>query len=195
MFDNITKARDAGVNLAFLSGNSVSGRVKLLPSSTGTPNRGMTLLDRAFKEADLMGSVSYGVGLASWKCAEPDHWVFEGTGMKKGDSIPQLVGWEFHGPPLADYESMVVLAEGPVTNFNGVPTQRRYASTIYTAPKGNFVFNAATCWWAKPLASPPAYIHPPYRYFAESDPRVQRITKNLLNRMISVDVNKATVAK
>ena len=31
MFDNVTKARDAGVSLAFLSGNSISGVVELLP--------------------------------------------------------------------------------------------------------------------------------------------------------------------
>ena len=29
----------------------------------------------------------------------PEHWLFEGTGMKKGDSIKGLVGWEWHGDP------------------------------------------------------------------------------------------------
>jgi hypothetical protein len=41
MFANVTRARDAGVSLAFLSGNAVSGVVSLLPSSDGRPNRVM----------------------------------------------------------------------------------------------------------------------------------------------------------
>ena len=41
MFENVTKARDAGVSLAFLSGNSISGIVELLPSTDGRPNRVM----------------------------------------------------------------------------------------------------------------------------------------------------------
>ena len=35
MYDNVSAARDAGVNLAFLSGNSVWGVVPLLPSAEG----------------------------------------------------------------------------------------------------------------------------------------------------------------
>ena len=39
MYDNATKARDAGVSLAFFGGNSVLCVVPMLPSSDGTPNR------------------------------------------------------------------------------------------------------------------------------------------------------------
>jgi len=39
MYDNVSAARDAGVNLAFLSGNSVWGVVPLLPSAEGQPHR------------------------------------------------------------------------------------------------------------------------------------------------------------
>ena len=191
MFDNVTRARDAGVNLAFLSGNSVSGKVLLLPNTTdGTPNRVMSLVDRSFDEPALMGSRSYGVGLGDWTCAAPDHWLFKGTGMKKGDFIPNLVGWEFHGPPLAEgVRDLVVLAEGPVRNPSGKVSERTYASTIYTAEKGNYVFNAATCWWNKLLSAPPAYINPPNYNFEQGDERVRRMTRNLLDRMISVKVN------
>lgn len=186
MYDNVVNARDAGVSLAFLSGNSVSGRVKLLPGSNGVPNRVMTMVDRGFDEENLMGSKSYGVGLADWICAAPDHWAFEGTGMKKGEAIPNLVGWEFHGPPLAQgAKDLVVLAEGQVRNAAGVPSRRSFASTMYTAPRGNLVFNAATCWWNKVLAAPPAFINPPYIDFSQGDERVRRITRNILDRMIS----------
>lgn len=197
MYDNILKARDAGVNLAFLCGNSVSGRVELLPGTDGRPARGIRYIGHVtgnLNEVELMGSTSYGVGMADWTCVAPDHWAFEGTGMKKGDFIPQLVGWEYHGPPLAEnLKDLVVLAEGPVTNYNGVPgtRNRTYAATIYTAPKGNFVFNAATCWWTKVLSAPPGYINPPFiDHFKQGDERVRRITKNVLDRMISVEIKK-----
>ena len=189
MFDNVMKARDAGVNLAFLSGNSVSGRVKLLPASNGTPNRVMTMVDRGFDEPALMGSRSYGVGLADWTCVAPEHWAFEGTNMKKGDQVNELVGWEFHGPPLGEgLKDLVVLAEGFVTRYDGTSTNRKYASTIYTADKGNYVFNAATCWWNKVLSAPPGNMNPPYRFFSEGDERVRRITKNILDKMVAVEI-------
>ena len=57
-----------------------------------------------------MGVSSYGVGAADWTCKAADHWVFAGTAMKEGDSIPQLVGWEYHGPPMKNDPSLVVLA-------------------------------------------------------------------------------------
>jgi hypothetical protein len=111
--------------------------------------------------------------------------------MKKGDSIPELVGWEYHGPPFANgYKDFTVLAEGNVHLFNGEPTSRQYAATIYTAPKGNFVFNAGTCWWPKLLSSPPGFMEPPYRYFREGDERVRRMTKNLLDKMISLNIKR-----
>ena len=39
MYDNVLKARDEGVNLAFLSANAVLCVVPMLPSGDGTPNR------------------------------------------------------------------------------------------------------------------------------------------------------------
>ncbi len=34
------------------------------------------------------------------------------------------------------------------------------------------------------LSTPPGFVNPPKRDFAHEDPRVQRITKNVLDRMI-----------
>jgi hypothetical protein len=189
MYDNVANARDKGVNLAFLSGNSVSGRIEMFRDAQGDSTRNMRKINPRFKnENELMGSKSYGVGLASWTCVAPEHWAFEGTGMKKGDSIAHLVGWEFHGPPLGNKKDMVILAEGYVTKYEGQPTHRQYAATIYTADKGNYVFNAATCWWTQLLSAPPGYVNPPYRFFSEGDQRVQRITKNVLDHMIAVRI-------
>ena len=192
---NILKARDEGVNLAFLCGNSVSGRVELVPGADGKPNRGMHYIGHVtgnVDEVELMGSTSYGVGMGDWICTKPEHWIYAGTGMKQGDIIPQLVGWEFHGPPLAEqHKDLEVISEGPVTGYTGTPGRRprTYASTIYSAPKGNLVFNAGTCWWNKVLSSPPGYINPPFiNHFKDGDARIQRITKNVLDKMISIQI-------
>ncbi len=181
MYDNVARARDAGVSLAFLSGNSVSGVVALKPSTDGRPNRVFGRVERFRDENELMGAKSYGVGMADWVCAAPEHWVFAGTGMKKGDAIPNLVGWEYHGPPVGSHKGLVVVATSPIRDR---PNSRPHAATVYDGPKGNFVFNAGTCWWNMVLSTPPGFVNPPKRDFSREEPRVQQITRNLLNRMV-----------
>src|SRR5690606_3545534 len=152
------------------------------------------LPERGFKnEQDLMGSTSYGVGYTSFVVRDPDHWLFEGTGLKLNDSIPDLVGWEYHGIPTGNAEGLVVVAQSkvPPNQFTDeVPAE--HAATFYTMPKGNFVFNAGTCFWSIPLSSPPGYQNPVcnlgrngYRVieYSEADrERVRRMTKNLFEK-------------
>jgi hypothetical protein len=59
-----------------------------------------------------------------------------------------------------------------------------YTATIYPGPRGNIVYNASTIWWADGLSQPPGYVRPAvYTRPQGPDPRVQRITRNLLERM------------
>ena len=133
-------------------------------------------------EATLIGARSTFpvTGGADWICAKEKHWIFAGTKMKNGDAIPGLVGWEWHGDP-ADIPGLEVVARGELTSRKAKGV---YTATIYPGPKENFVFNAATIWWADGLSVPPGYQHPT-AYGAKPkgpDARVQRITANLLNR-------------
>jgi len=219
MYNNVLKARDEGVSLAFFGGNSVLCVIPMLPSGNGTPNRatrreGFFLpvsgkIPEAVKRrmvnvggfepnmgpdgAQLMGARldtsgkggGGGRGSGDWTCAKPDHWLFEGTGMKKGDSVKGLIGWEWHGAPAMDLPGMSVVAEG--TPFiNGKP-MGRYTSTLYDGPKDNIVFNAATIWWANGLSSPPGHVNPSRHGVTQQGPdkRVQQITHNLFKRIIS----------
>ena len=217
MYDNVSKARDAGVNLAFFGGNSVLCVVPMLPSSDGTPNRAVRRegwflpmpkeIPEAQKRelqnqegfefnmgpdgAQLMGGrldhqqkTGRGMGSGDWTCAMPDHWLFEGTGMKKGDSVKGLLGWEWHGAPATNLQGMNIVAEGDAT-ING-RTVGHYSSTLYDGPKGNVVFNAATIWWANGLSSPPGHKTPVRHGVAQQgvDERVQTITHNLFQRML-----------
>ena len=133
-------------------------------------------------EATLMGARSvYPVtGGADWICADEKHWLFADTGMKNGDGIPGLVGWEWHGDP-ADIPGLKVVARGKLVSRD---TPGEYTATIYPGPKSNFVFNASTIFWSQGLSAPPGHM-PPHSHFGRPhgpDPRVQRITRNVLER-------------
>jgi hypothetical protein len=182
MYDNVSEARDAGVNLLFLSGNAVDGEVFLSTSSDGRPNRVMGRTRWFNDEHKLMGASSYGVGIGDWVVTAPEHWLYADTGLKKGDMIKSLVGWEYHGPPLSDDSTLKVLAEGRFTDFRW-KAESTHAATMYDGPKSNFVFNAGTCWWSMLLARPPGAVNPPGVDFSKTDPRVQQMTRNLFERV------------
>jgi hypothetical protein len=136
---------------------------------------------------ELVGAHSTGpvTGGADWICLLPNHWLYKGTGMKKGDTIPGLIGWEYHGDP-APIPGLEIVAGGPTQDAPNKPNGGHYTATVYPGPKGNIVFNAATCWWADGLSSPPGYVRP--KVYTEPkgvDERVQRMTANVLGRMIS----------
>ena len=137
-------------------------------------------------EALLLGArsnVPPCTGGADWICALPEHWIYGGTGMKEGESIPGLIGWEFHGNP-ASIPDLAIVATGPTQDAPGKPNGGTYTATIYEAAKRNFVFNASTCWWADGLAEPPGYVRPSvYTSPLGPDVRVQQITANLLGRL------------
>jgi hypothetical protein len=208
MFNHLRAAVDAGVSLAFFSGNACFGRVTFTQDSRGSPHRilrrvgvfaprgglrdlpGMNRLPHEPPYArELIGAQSTGplVGGADWTCRAPEHWIFAGTGMKEGDSIPGLVGWEWHGDP-APIPGLVILASGPTRLDSQRPNGGIYTATVYPGPQANFVFNAATCWWADGLSEPPGYVRP--AVFVQPngpDVRVQQITRNVLERMRSGD--------
>lgn len=196
MHTNIIAARDAGVNLLFLCGNAIDGVVYLDPSWDGRPNRitGRLPQRELPDEENIMGSTSYGVGYADVVFQNTDHWIFEGTGISEGDTAKELVGWEYHGYPLKKDSSLVVLGTGKIKpNKFADDNPQDHAITIYTAQSGNFVFNAGTCIWSLPLSTPPGFQTPVNNQgdlgkqvlgYRKDDGRIQRMTRNLLERAI-----------
>lgn len=104
-------------------------------------------------EQSLLGSM-YGGSLDlsqpgfPWVVADASSWVFAGTGLKNGDSLPGLVGSEYDKvsmsypiPPGLD-----ILSVSPVINH----LKKRDVSnaTLYTALSGAHVFNAGTFQWS-----------------------------------------------
>jgi len=204
-YRSVSALRDAGVNVMFFSGNSVCWVTPFRASSDGRANRiisragpyGGMAKQRAAKwgfdfpvtgpdEGLLMGAVNVLPvnGGGDWFCVKPEHWMFDGTGMKKGDRIPGLVGWEYHGEP-AKIAGLEVVAEG--TAWVGGTRPQQWTATIYPGPKRNFVFNAATIFWSQALSRPPGHMLPWSHWSRPHGPdeRVQRITRNLLQRALA----------
>jgi hypothetical protein len=205
-FQSVEKMRDEGVTLLLLSGNTICWVTPFRPSSRNVPNRIMfrggpygadndyavgrerdhgPFPHRGPDEGLLMGArnVEPVNGGGDWIIVQPDHWMFEGTGVKQGDRIPGLIGWEYHGQP-ASIPGLEVVAAG--TAWVGGENPQQWTATIYPGPKGNFVFNASTIFWAQGLSDPPGHTLP-WSHWSRPhgpDPRVQKITHNLLQRAI-----------
>jgi hypothetical protein len=199
MFENVRAAIASGVNVGFFSGNAVCGRI-LFDEAVhafervgvfGPPGgmrdfTAMKSLEHKRPYAnELIGAHSTGpvTGGADWVCTAPDHWIYRGTGMKEGDRIRGLIGWEWHGDP-ASIPGLEIVATAPTESAPGKPNGGNYTATVYPGPRGNLVFNAATCWWADGLAAPPGYVRPKaYTEPQGPNARVQQMTKNILDRM------------
>jgi hypothetical protein len=196
--ENVEAALAAGTSLAFFSANSVYWQVRLEPSrDDGRPQRTQVCWKkRADTEDPLRGTplettkwelppvsepanALLGVGYHSWNVDTPAAWVvknasawpYEGTGVKDGDSIPGIVGYETdrtinngRTPP-----GITVLAESPVLGHDGGTDLHQAA--VRELPNGAFVFAAGTIEWSWGLAKD-----------GVADPRVQRITENVLRR-------------
>lgn len=206
-YNSVKTMRDAGVNLLFLSGNAVCWVTPLKPSSAGRANRIMfrggpyggkykwaelrekehgPFPERGPDEGYLIGArnVEPVNGGGDWIVAKPDHWIFQGTGMKKGDRVPGLIGWEYHGDPPADLPGLEVVAKG--TAWVGGVRPQQWTATIYPGPKGNFVFNASSIFWSQGLSSPPGHMLPWSHWSRPHGPdaRVQQVTQNVLRRAL-----------
>jgi len=203
-YDAALASVKAGVSHLYLAGNAVMGVTPFQPSHDGRPNR---IISREGVYGGMYGnfgeffklpfptegppanrligahSVFPFNGGGDWICVKPGHWIFEGTGMKLGDRVPGLVGWEHHGDP-ADIPGLEIVAQGTV--LRGGTTPSDWTATIYPGPKNNFVFNASTIYWCQGLSSPPGHMLP-WSHWSRPhgpDPRVQRITANLVKRAL-----------
>ena len=205
-FNHVKQAVADGLNVAFFSANTCCFVSPFEPSThTNTPNRiigragrygglsevekkkmGPFIIHDAPNEASLIGARTTNPynGTADWIIADDTSWIFKGTGVKNGDRIPGLVGWEMHGEPATDIPGLTIVAEGLATNAGN--EKAHWTATTYPGPKGNHVFNAATIFWSQGISAPPGHM-PPISHYGRPhrpDERVQKITKNILDRFV-----------
>ena len=133
-------------------------------------------------------------GSGAFTVHRPDHWIFEGTALKRDDSFGSkntIVGYECDGcelewrdglpfPTFRDGtpESFTVLCTAPAkwapddSEWYEKWENGRIGNAVlglYTNPKGGTVITTGTTDWAHGLRG--------------GDPEVERITKNILDRM------------
>jgi len=151
----------------------------------GRDNQAVTVQFRQFPlnkpEQEILGSMyaSYwptNQGAFPWVVTDASSWVFTGTGLKDGDSLKGLVGYEYDRV-FSDFPKpagLTILSSSPVVDVNKLHDIAN--ATIYTAPSGAQVFNAATIEWSWGLDS-----------YESANPGLvnkaaQRITANILQK-------------
>jgi hypothetical protein len=200
MYRHVQSAIAAGTSVGFFSGNAVCGKIQWDSSLRAFRRVGVFGPPGGTREFDAMSSLPHErpyaneligahstgpvTGGADWICTLPDHWLYAKTGMKSGDRIAGLIGWEYHGDP-ALLAGLEIVATGPTQSAPGQLNEGIYTATVYPGPKNNFVFNASTCWWADGLSAPPGYQSPSvYTQPLGVDGRVQQMTRNVLDKML-----------
>ena len=100
------------------------------------------------------------------------HWMMNGTGLKQGDVLPGLLGYEVDGEDSTSPPNRVVLTRSPVGS-------RMATSTLYEAASGALVFNSGSMQWIWGLDD----FHVDGRGEPRTHPGLQQMTRNLLSRL------------
>jgi len=176
MRDGVEGARDKGVNLAFLGANAAFRQIRFEPSAIG-PNRHQVCYKSAsedpihatnpvlttvnWRDAPVSRPESQMIG-QQYECnpvnadmvvVDPTAWVFNGTGVKGGQKLPNAVGSEYDrfDPAQSGPKAVQIFAHSPVV-CHGRPS---FADmTYYTAPSGAGVFSTGTIVWITKLTPP-----------------------------------------
>ncbi len=209
----------AGSNLVSLAADEVYWRIRLEPGSGG-PGRTIVCYKRAAEDPAAAGDPA--AATVRWRDqpgADPEslvlgqqfanicdtadlvvtdasHWVYEGSGLARGDRLRRLVGPEYDSVEVSPEApaGLTVLARSPVVARTGEATGSRVilgappqTTTIYEAPSGASVFAAGTIQWSWGLDSWGGRAARPNRtrriVDGPTDVRVGVITTNLLNRL------------
>jgi hypothetical protein len=113
-----------------------------------------------------------------WVVRDAVPWLFAGTGLKPGESVPKMVGYEYDAvvPGAPTPPNMHVISASPVETDTG---KKQVAnSTLATAYSGARIFNAGTIQWSWGLDDF-GPLHLAHNRRGGTSRQVQRITKNL----------------
>jgi sugar lactone lactonase YvrE len=186
-------ARSAGVSQGYFSANTSFWRIRVGPGLHGnhrtitcykdgsTDPLGHTLDSTArWRDAPVSQPENglLGVMYEDWDIVnvplavtESGHWLFQNTGMKDGDSIGLLVGYESDHTwnNGATPSGTQVLASHPLADVFGRPSVHEMA--VHTHPSGAHVLGTGTIEWGWGLMAP-----------GIADARVQQMTHNFLKK-------------
>jgi hypothetical protein len=210
MRTHIEAARDAGVHLGFFSANNCYWQIRFenqhrtivgykdaaLASdpfaSDGNPSNDHLVTTKwrdvpVSRPEEALFGVMYGESQIDGDIVidNPSHWVFAGTGLKKGDKLEGLLGYEVDAiQGVAPPPGVVRLAHSPYVNDHG---ETGFSDmTILTTTAGTIVFSAGTIQWSWGLDA----FGDPDRVARQSE-AAKQITRNVLNRMKAVPRRRA----
>jgi hypothetical protein len=197
MRNGLERARDSGVNVAFFGANAIYRKIRLEDSPLGSSRHQVNY--RVASEDPVNGKAPDEVTV-SWRDAPSNRpessllggmyecnpvkadmvigdasaWLFEGSGLKNGDKLPNAVGNEYDRvmPESPTPDNIQVLAHSPV-NCRG---KKSFAdATYYTASSGAGVIDVGTFWWIPPLKS-----ECPNGPTTSTDCKIQKVVENIL---------------
>ncbi len=209
----VRTARDHGVNVVFFAASAILRHVRLQASPLGPDREEVDYRNSAADPLDGKGNPLEVTGNtwasppASWPespfvgesyagflepdaplaplvVVDPASWLFAGTGLTAGSSVPDVLRNDFDalGPPGTFPSDVQVMAHSPIpaadvqTNQPTVDGDAFSDMTYYTDPSGDAgVFDTGTNNWIPALASCPAGTT------ACPAPTLRRITGNLLH--------------
>ncbi|MFC9603667.1 N,N-dimethylformamidase beta subunit family domain-containing protein [Streptomyces niveus] len=201
---HLTKARDTGTNLVFLGANTCFRRVRLERKGDSGPvrtvvcfktdyekdpylveHRTMVTTDfRAPPSADPESSLT-GVLYEGFPTDAPyvvhgaDHWIFAGTGVRRGDSFDHLVGVEYDRvtPDQPTPSPLEIVAHSPLVCKG---RDSHADSAYYTVPSGAGVFASGTMRWVEGLMAGTEENGRNHGMDARTGAFVTRTTENVL---------------
>jgi hypothetical protein len=219
MREHVEAARDRGVHLAFLGADACFWQIRFEPGSRGDADRAIVAYKEAAGDLDPLAidgqPQNNRLITGRWRdrptsrpeerligvmyAADPvdadiivsnaGHWVFAGTGLRNGDVLRGLLGYEVDAIYGGGPATLERLAHSPFVEQGGATEktpQTKYSDmTIYTADSGALVFATGSIQWSWGLDG---YNAPAWHTLRVSEP-AQHMTRNVLNRML---LGKAT---
>lgn len=169
----VEAARDAGTNLMFLGANCCYRRIRLEGSALGPVRQVVNYRDAsadpltgkddarvttswreppaADPESSLIGTYYESNPVdASMVVVDAGAWMFEGTGIRDGDSWPHVVGNEYDRvtPEVPTPPTIQVLAHSPLV----IKGRNSFSDmTYYTVDSGAAVFSSGSIWFERQI--------------------------------------------
>lgn len=185
MRDHLEQWIAGGANAAFFGANNIYWQIELdlasggptmrCDKATGGPQGTFRSRGVDRPEHRLLGSqyeahrFPYGLAAQDWIVHNPDHWIYDRTGLRAGDRIARLVGYEWDRLPADRPEAGVtVIADSPLSGGH------RHHACVVEHPGGGVVFNAGTNYWPRLLTGGGHW---------PADAGVARMTSNLIRAL------------
>src|SRR3954470_19046055 len=214
---HVEQARDGGVHLAFLGADVCYWQIRFEPNAAGQDDRTIVAYKEAAGNLDPLAldrqPQNNRLITGRWRdrptsqpeerlvgvmyAADPvdadvivsnaGHWAFAGTGLRDGDALRGLLGYEVD--PMFDQGPATIerLAHSPFVD-EGKQRKVRYADmTIYTAASGALVFATGSMQWSWGLDD----YNAPLWNTPRAGAAAQQITRNVLDRMLHTQVSAA----